>query len=163
MARALIVGCGCRGRALADRLAAEGIAVRGTSRGEEGLAAIEAAGFDAVQADPSTPGTVLDLVGDVALVVWLLGSASGTEKEMDGIHGERLAGLLARLVDTPVRGVAYEASGSASPAALALGRELVSRASVTWSIPAAFIEEKPAGDWDAWSAAAAAAVLGLLA
>ena len=40
MARALIVGCGCRGRELGARLLAEGWAVRGTSRREAGLAAI---------------------------------------------------------------------------------------------------------------------------
>ena len=77
MARALIVGCGCRGRELGGRLLAEGWAVRGTSRREQGLAAIEAAGIEPALADPGRPATVLDLVGDVAAVYWLLGSAGG--------------------------------------------------------------------------------------
>jgi len=42
LARALIVGCGCRGRELGRALLAEGWAVRGTSRREAGLAEIEA-------------------------------------------------------------------------------------------------------------------------
>ena len=37
MARALIVGCGCRGRLLGKELLAQGWAVRGTSRREQGL------------------------------------------------------------------------------------------------------------------------------
>ena len=84
VARALIVGCGCRGRLLGERLLAEGWQVRGTSRREEGLAAIEAAGIEPALADPAEPGTVLELVGDVAMVVWLLGSAEGTDEELAG-------------------------------------------------------------------------------
>jgi nucleoside-diphosphate-sugar epimerase len=162
VARALIVGCGCRGRALGARLAAEGLAVRGTSRTPAGLAQIDAAGFEAAEADPLLPGTVLELVGDVALVVWLLGSAAGESDPAGGVNGERLESLLARLVDTPVRGVVYEAAGSAPADSLARGRELVAEASATWSIPAAVIEDAPDGDWDGWSEAAAAAALGLL-
>ena len=77
MARALIVGCGCRGRLLGERLLAEGWLVRGTSRRDDGLAAIEAAGIEPALADPDRPGTLLDLVGDVTVVHWLLGSARG--------------------------------------------------------------------------------------
>ena len=75
MARALIVGCGCRGRELGERLLAEGWAVRGTSRREDGLEAIEAAGIEPALADPDRPGTILELVSDVAVLVLLLGSA----------------------------------------------------------------------------------------
>ena len=125
MARALIVGCGCRGRELGGRLLEEGWAVRGTSRGEEGLAAIEAAGLEAALADPGRIGTVLELVGDVAVVVWLLGSAAGSEEELRGMHGDGLGHLLERLVDTPVRGFVYEAAGSVDGAILSGGAELV--------------------------------------
>ncbi len=96
MARALIVGCGCRGRELGRRLLAEGWAVRGTSRREEGLAAIEAAGIEPALADPDRPGTMLELVGDVAVVFWLLGSAEGEAEELAAIHGPRLERLLER-------------------------------------------------------------------
>src|SRR5213593_1462593 len=101
MARALIVGCGCRGRSLGAALAGEGWAVRGTSRSEDGLELIAAAGLEPALADPERPGTVLDLVGDVAVVHWLLGSAAGEPELLGTVNGERLEGLLARLVDTP--------------------------------------------------------------
>lgn len=136
MARALIVGCGCRGRELGGRLLAEGWAVRGTSRRQEGLGPIEAAGIEPALADPAAPGTVLDLVGDVAAVYWLLGSAKGTPENLAAIHGRRLERLLERLVETPVRRFAYEAEGDVEAELLAGGAALVRAASERWRIPA---------------------------
>ena len=127
MARALIVGCGCRGRELGERLLAEGWAVRGTSRREEGLAAIEAAGIEPAAADPDRPGTILELVEDVAVLVLLLGSAEGSEEELEAIHGPRLERLMEHLVETPVRGVLYEGTEA--------GKEIVRDAARTWRIP----------------------------
>ena len=135
MARALIVGCGCRGRRLGERLLADGWQVRGTSRREEGLAAIEAAGIEAALADPLDPGTALDLVGDVAAVYWLLGSAEGPAENLEAIHGPRLERLLERLVETPVRRFVYEASGSVDPAILEQGSSIVRAAGERWRIP----------------------------
>lgn len=149
MARALIVGCGCRGRLLGERLLAEGLAVRGTSRREEGLAPIEAAGIEAALADPDRPGTLLELVGDVAVVFFLLGSAEGDPETLAAIHGPRLERLMEHLVDTPVRGVAYEASGSVDPAVLQAGAEIVRTASRTWRIPVGILGGEPddPGEW----------------
>lgn len=135
MARALIVGCGCRGRELGGRLLAEGWQVRGTSRGEGGLEAIEAAGIEAALADPADPGSVLDLVGDVAAVYWLLGSATGPAENLGEIHGGRLERLLERLVETPVRRFVYEASGSVDAALLERGSAIVRAAGERWRIP----------------------------
>ena len=158
MARALIVGCGCHGRELGSELLGLGWQVRGTSRSREGLDAIEAAGFEAAEADPDRPGGVLDLCGDVAVVVWLLGSATG---ESETIHGPRLERLLEKLVDTPVRGFTYEATGSVDPALLDGGRRIVERAGETWRIPVAFLtsdREEPG-----WAPDGAATVSSLLA
>jgi uncharacterized protein YbjT (DUF2867 family) len=141
VARALIVGCGCRGRELGKRLLAEGWAVRGTSRRREGLAAIESAGLEAALADPEQPGTLLELVGDVAAVYWLLGSAVGDAENVAAIHGSRLERFLERLVETPVRRFAYEAGGSVDPTVLAKGRSAVEAASETWRIPVEFVGE----------------------
>jgi uncharacterized protein YbjT (DUF2867 family) len=135
VARALIVGCGCRGRALGERLLAEGWAVRGTSRRQEGLAAIEAAGLEAALADPEQPGTLLDLVADVAAVYWLLGSAVGTAENVEAIHGSRLERFLERLVETPVRRFVYEAAGTVNPAILEGGAAAVRAAAERWRIP----------------------------
>lgn len=131
MARALIVGCGCRGRELGETLLAEGWAVRGTSRRQEGLEAIEAAGIEPALADPDRPGTILELVNDVAVLVLLLGSAEGTDEELAAIHGPRLERLMEHLVDTPVRGVLYEGTEA--------GAEIVRAAERTWRIPVATI------------------------
>jgi uncharacterized protein YbjT (DUF2867 family) len=140
MARALIVGCGCSGRALGSELRDEGWEVRGTSRTEEGLVAIEAAGIEPARADPERPGTILDLVADVTVVLWLLGSAKGTSVDLAAIHGPRLEGLLERLVDTPVRGFIYEGVGTVDSDLLEGGAGLVRRAQETWRIPVAVTE-----------------------
>lgn len=140
MARALIVGCGCRGRALGQRLLEEGWAVRGTSRRQEGLAAIESAGLEAALADPAQPGTVLELVADVAEVYWLLGSAIGSEENVEAIHGPRLERFLERLVETPVRRFVYEAGGSVDAGVLEAGSAVVRAASERWRIPVEIVE-----------------------
>ena len=140
MARALIVGCGCSGRALGAELLEEGWAVRGTSRDAEGLEAIEAAGIEPARADPEQPATILELVDDVAVLIWLLGSATGPADEVAAIHGPRLEGLLERLVETPVRGFVYEGAGSVDSVLLAGGAELVRNAERTWHIPIAVTE-----------------------
>jgi nucleoside-diphosphate-sugar epimerase len=127
VARALIVGCGCRGRELGARLLEDSWAVRGTSRREEGLAAIDAAGIEPATADPDRPGTILELVGDVAVLVLLLGSAEGSPEELEAIHGPRLERLMEHLVETPVRGVVYEGTEG--------GEQIVRTASRTWRIP----------------------------
>jgi nucleoside-diphosphate-sugar epimerase len=160
LARALIVGCGCRGRALAGALAARGWQVRGTSRRPEALQLIEAAGIEAAPADPDRPGTVLDLCGDVAVVAWLLGSAAGEPEGIAAIHGPRLQSLLEKLVDSPVRGFAYESVGSVGAELLAGGTEIVQRAGDTWRIPVALLTADP-GEPD-WAERTADAVAGLL-
>ena len=161
MARALIVGCGCRGRELGAQLAALGWQLRGTSRRRAGLRAIEAAGFEAAEADPDSPGTVLELCGDVAAVVWLLGSAAGEADAIASIHGPRLERLLEKLVDSPVRGFAYEAAGSVDAVWLAEGTEIVKRAGATWRIPVALLTGSR--DEPGWAERSAERIAGLLA
>lgn len=135
MARALIVGCGCRGRSLGRDLLAEGWTVRGTSRRAEGLTAIEDAGIEPALADPEQPVTLLELVGDVTAVHWLLGSAAGPGENLAAIHGPRLERFLERLVETPVRRFVYEAFGSVDPGILERGAAAVEAAARTWRIP----------------------------
>lgn len=135
--------------------------MRGTSRREEGLTAIESAGIEAALADPDRPGTLLELVGDVTVVFHLLGTAEGEPKAVAAIHGPRLERLLEKLVDTPVRGVVYEAVGSAGAELLGGGAELVRAASRTWRIPAAVLETELDDPTD-WSKEVADLALGLL-
>ena len=152
------MGCGCYGRGLGTELAARGWQVRGTSRTQAGLEAIEAAGLEGALADPDRPGTVLELCGDIAAVVWLLASAAG---EAEAIHGPRLERLLEKLVDTPLRGFVYEASGTVPAALLEGGREIVERAGRTWRIPVAMLASERSQP--GWAADAADVVTGLLA
>jgi uncharacterized protein YbjT (DUF2867 family) len=133
VARALIVGCGCRGRLAGSQLIGDGWAVRGTSRREEGLAAIEAAGIEPALADPDRPGSILELVNDVAVLVLLFGSVRGSEEELAAIHGPRLERLMEHLVETPVRGVVYEGTAG--------GNQIVRAASQTWRIPVEILTE----------------------
>ncbi|HEU4392689.1 MAG TPA: hypothetical protein VFR04_03525 [Solirubrobacterales bacterium] len=168
MARALIVGCGCRGRMLGEALLGEGWAVRGTSRRPEGLEAIAAAGIEPALADPDRPGTLLELVDDVAVLVHLLGSATGEPEEVIAVHGPRLARLLEHLVETPVRGFAYEAVGRVDARVLEDGAGLVREARGTWRIPVAILADDPsaavaAPAWEEWLDSALQAVSNLLA
>jgi hypothetical protein len=155
----LIVGCGCRGRALAAALLADGHAVRGTARDAERLASIEAAGAEAVQADPDRLGTVMTQLAGVTVVCWLLGSAEG--ENVAELHGPRLGTLLERLVDTPVRGIVYEAAGTVEPGLLRAGAAAARAAGERWRMPAEVVEQDPA-DHEAWLAATRAAVGRLL-
>ena len=156
MARALIVGCGCRGRALGGRLAAEGWSLRGTTRDPAHVADIEAAGIESAVADPDRPGTLLDLVGDVTVVHWLLATAQAEPEVIAAIHGERLGALLERLVDTPVRGFVYEAGGDVEPRHLERGAGLVRAAAETWRIPVEVVDADPS-NFDPWLQAMTAA------
>ena len=146
MARVLIVGCGGRGRALARELARAGHAVRGTTRDPARVEEIAAAGAEPYVGDPGRVGTLMNGLAGVTIVCHLLANVPGE------LHRTRLAMLLERLVDTPVRGFVYEAGG---------GAEAVQRAHATWNIPVALIEGEGA-DEGAWLAAARAAVAGLL-
>ena len=77
MARVLIVGCGCLGRALAEDLRAAGHAVRGTTRDPARAAAIAAAGAEPYVGDPDRIGTRLDALAGVTVLCWLMGTAEG--------------------------------------------------------------------------------------
>lgn len=128
--------------------------MRGTSRTEAGCDAIEAAEIEAALADPDRVGTVLDLVGDVSVVVWPLGSADGAAEAVATLHGSRLERLLEGLVDTPVRGFVYDASGSAPVAVLEEGAGIVRAAHERWRIPVAVVAPPASATWEGAMAAA---------
>ena len=148
MARVLIVPCGCRGRALASALVADGHAVRGTTRGG-GEEAIRAAGAEPYVGDPDRIGTLMDALSGVTIVCWLMGTIPVPE-----LHEGRLRMLWEKLVDTPVRGVVYE---GARPQ----GEQVARTAAQTWQIPLEVLDADPL-DHDAWQAAAHGAVDRLL-
>jgi uncharacterized protein YbjT (DUF2867 family) len=148
VARALIVGCGCRGQALARALREDGFEVRGTSRHAESATEVEAAGAEFAVADPERLGTLVPHLAGVTVVCWLLGPVARAE-----LHGERLRTVLEHIVDTPVRGLVYEGGPGAS---------LVHDAAERWRMPVAVVGEPPEAHAE-WLAAMRAAVAGVLA
>ena len=153
----LIVGCGCRGRALAVELARAGHAVRGTTRSPASTDEIAATGAEAVVADPDRLATLLLHIEGVSVICWLLGSASGDPDAVAALHGPRLRSLLERLVDSPVRGFVYEGRGSVDAGALEDGAAAVLGAAETFRMPAEIVRADP-GDHAAWLVEAVAAV-----
>jgi hypothetical protein len=111
---------------------------------------------EAAVADPDRVGSVLDHVGDVTIVFWLLGSAVGEPEAIAVIHGPRLERLMEELVDTPVRGFVYEAGGAVARSNLEHGTEIVRDAEARWRIPVEVVAEDPS-DWEAWTAGMLAA------
>jgi hypothetical protein len=98
----------------------------------------------------------------VTIVCWLMGTATGDADRVSALHDGRLRMLWEKLVDTPVRGVVYEAAGTVPADVLAHGRAVAERASVTWHIPLAVLDTDP-GDRERWLADASGAVEHLLA
>jgi uncharacterized protein YbjT (DUF2867 family) len=160
VARILIVGCGCRGEALARDLIGIGHPVRGTTRDPERAAELEQAGIEAVVADPYRLATLMPHVANTTVMCWLMGSAAGDDVE--ALHRTRLQTALERLVDSPVRGMVYEAAGTLAPSLLREGAAAVRKASLIWAMPAAIVETEPS-DLDAWRAAMVAGVERILA
>ncbi len=156
------MGCGCRGRELAGGLLAAGHAVRGTTRDSARVVEIEAAGAEAVVADPDRLGTLLPSIEGISVICWLLASATGEPDALAALHGRRLRSLLERLVDAPVRGFVYEAAGSVDAAALDEGAAIVRSANETFRIPVEILSADPAdhAGWAGESLAAVRRVLG---
>jgi uncharacterized protein YbjT (DUF2867 family) len=161
VARVLLVGCGCRGQALARELRAAGHAVRGTTRDPRRTMDIEAAGAEPYVGDPDRIGTLMGALTGVSVLCWLMGTARGDRDGVFALHDTRLRMLWEKLVDTPVRGVVYEAAGSVDQAALIRGEAVARVAHETWRIPLAYVREDPA-DRAAWLEGARRAVEGLL-
>ena len=118
---------------------------------------LETAGIEVVVADPDRLGTLVPALAEVTVVCWLLGSANNSPD----VHGPRLRSLMEHLVDTPVRGLVYEAAGTADAAQLAEGAAIVREASQTWHMPVEIVDTDPAAH-EAWREAMTAAVEQLL-
>jgi nucleoside-diphosphate-sugar epimerase len=157
LARCLIIGCGCRGQALTRELIANGHAVRATTRDLAHVPAIEAAGAEAVIGDPDRVATVAPALEHVGVAVILLGSAVGSDEALTALHGSRLDMLLLRMLDSTVRGIVYEATGTVDPAVLAAGARRVREFCEGSLIPYALLDEP-----GAWPEIAAGAVENVL-
>jgi nucleoside-diphosphate-sugar epimerase len=162
VARCLIIGCGCRGLALAASLRAAGHAVRGTTRDPDRRAEIEAVGVEAFVGDPDRVGTLARALEHVGVACVLLGSAVGDPEQLAALHGTRLDMLMERMLDTTVRGIVYESAGTAPAEVLREGASRVRYACERNLIPYALLDADPS-DHEIWTAAAVAAFEGALA
>jgi hypothetical protein len=129
--------------------------VRGTTRDPARVPELEAAGIEPAVGDPYRLATLLPHIANTSAMVWLMGSATGDDVE--ALHRTRLTTTLERLVDSPVRGMVYEAAGTLPAQLLREGSAEVRKASLTWQMPNVIVERDPA-DHDAWVAAMVAAV-----
>ena len=121
------------------------------------MPAIEAAGVEAVVADPDVVSTLVPAFDHVTVVCILLGSATGSPDQLAALHGTRLEMLLTKLIDTTARGLVYEAAGTVDPEVLAGGVEQVRRFGGRAVATVAVLEADP-GDAPAWRDAALKAV-----
>lgn len=130
MARVLLTGTPQRLAPVAERLVAEGFAVRCAVAG----GAPVVAGAQSVDASPDLPGGIVMALEGVAVVCWLLGDEAWSDPDL---HDSKLETMLLRVVDTGVRGFVYELpSGFTAAPALALaGGKQVAHANETWHIP----------------------------
>lgn len=118
--------------------------MRGTTRREDQLPAIERTGAEAVLADPDRVATLAPALANVGVVVFLLGSAQGTKEQLEALHGPRLQMLLTRVLDSPARAFVYE-SGSA--AVVTRGAELVTTFCERSHIPSRIVSAADPGLW----------------
>ncbi len=160
--RVLLVGGGCRGRALTRELVRDGHAVRAVTRSEASRSDIEAAGAECWIGDPDVVGTLRYALENVTILVWALATARGSDEQVAALHGPRLEMMLSKTIDTTVRGVVYEQAGTVAPAVLEGGMAEVVRTCELNEIPYATVDADPA-DASAWTAAALQAIYGVAA
>ena len=153
--RVLLVGGGCRGLELARGLVADRHAVRVVTRSEARRPEIEAAGAECWIGDPDVVGTLRYALENVTILVWALGTAAGSAEQVAALHGPRLEMMLSKTIDTTVRGVLYEAAGSAGAGVFAAGVAELRRTCERNEIPFEILRADPA-DSPAWAAAARA-------
>lgn len=146
--------------ALADALTDAGHPVRGTTRDPARVPELEARGIEAMVGDPYRLQTLMPHVANTSALVWLMGSPTGDDVE--ALHRTRLQTVLERLVDTPVRGMVYEAAGTLPAELYREGAAAVRKAALTWEMPNVIVETDPRAHAD-WLAAMLAGVEEVLA
>jgi hypothetical protein len=121
------------------------------------VTAIEAAGAEPVIGDPDRVATVAPAFEHVGAAVILLGSATGSPGSVAALHGTRLDMLLLRMLDSTVRGIVYEATGTVDAAIRGAGAQRVREFCEDSQIPYALLEG--GGQWPQAAADAVDSVL----
>lgn len=140
----------------------DGYAVRITSRSESARAAIEASGAECWIGTPDRLATLRGALENVTVLCWLLGSAVGSAQELRELHTSRLEFFLTQAIDTTVRGLVYEAHGTAASQELLYEGEGIARTLAERNaIPVAFLRADHS-DHDGWLADARGSVTSLI-
>ena len=157
VARVLIVGCGCRGRALGAALAATGTRCAAPPALAARLAGARGGGHRGGGCRSGPARHAHAAAAGVTVVCWLMGSAEDSPTCTARGWGR----CMEHLVDTPVRGLVYEAAGSADAGAAGRGRR--DRARGVTDLAHAGGDRRPdPADHEAWLEAMTAAVERLL-
>jgi hypothetical protein len=144
-------------------MAADGYAVRITTRSVDSRAVIEASGAECWVGTPDRLATLRGSLENATILCWLLGTAVGSPEQLRALHTSRLEYFLTQAIDTTVRGFVYEARSAGASAELVRDGESIVRALTERNaIPTSFLRADP-GDVDAWLADASASVASLLA
>lgn len=150
MARILVLGGGCRGMRLAAEVVSEGHAARIVTRSDARREEIETAGAECFIGDPNRLGTLRGALQGVAVVCWLLATATGSPEELRELHLSRLPAFLGAAVDSTMRGFVHEV-----PEAPSGGAQLVEDVASRNAINAVALTADPR-DLGLWLAAARA-------
>ena len=88
----------------------QGHAVRATTRGEAGRAAIEATGAECWIGTPDRLATLRGALENVTIACWMLACARGSAaRRSRALHSSRLEFFLSQAIDTTARGLIYDA------------------------------------------------------
>lgn len=162
MARILIVGGGCRAVSLAERLVNDRHAVRVVAPYASRRAEIERAGAECFVGRADRLGTLRGALEHVTVACWMLATVRGAPEYVEALHSSRLEQFMSSLIDTTVRGVLYEAGGSALPReVLAKGERLVLEKGQRNAIPVEILRADPerVEEWVEQARAAVGALL----
>jgi hypothetical protein len=141
----------------------EGHAVRVTTRGEAGSEPIERAGAECWTGTPDRLATLRGALDGVTLACWLLARAAGEPEQLRALHGSRLELFVRQLIDTPVRGLIYDAgAGTVPEEVLAGGADIVRALAALNAIPVRVLSGPADEEEGGWLERARAAVEALL-
>jgi len=143
VARVLIIGGDARAAALASALIERGYAVRAV-----GVADLPP-GVERFDADPERPGTLKSALEQVTIACWLFGSDERDQERVETLNAARLERFLHQTIDSSVRGLLYEAAGSAGEELLARGLATVREFAQQNAIPLAVLacDAREAQQW----------------
>lgn len=106
----LIIGCGYRGKKLAQALRAQDQRVKGLTRSEAHAAEFKALGIEPVVGDVTQPDSLKNIGADVTAVYHLMGSMQGSDEQLQKLHVDGTRNIIAALRGAKLIRYIYESS-----------------------------------------------------